>query len=252
MNTRMNLPAGAVAGLSLLSLIIGSPAHSLTLSLTQDASVLGGSTADQNIANNTFSGGLFSGVDGLYSASNPPDAPARFYLMFTLPKLDPGISVLSATLNGYYNKSYSLGQGLPLDQSAHHLFLADSENWDAHTITWNSQPGLTNNAIGSFIPDSNTGWRSWNITQAVKSRYVLGNTISLGFKADNETITASNNDWVVFISDEYDPSRAFNLDLQLGKPTSPGVPEPSAAALSMGMALCGGILISKRRTFKRN
>ena len=94
----MNLPAGAVAGLSLLSVFLSAPAAAVIIPVSQDVSVLGGSKSNQNYENNTYYGGLFSGVYGAFSSSNPSDAPARFYLMFALPKLDAGTTISSATL----------------------------------------------------------------------------------------------------------------------------------------------------------
>lgn len=245
MNIRMNRPAAAVS-LSVISLFFSVPAQAVLIAPTQDVSVLGGTRANQNNATNTYLGGLFSGVDGKYSANNASDAPARFYLMFTLPTLDPGISVLSAKLSGYYNESYSQLNQLPFDHSLHHLYLANSENWDSNTVTWNTQPGLSAAPIGSFMPDTNTGWRSWNITQAVREKYATGNTISIGFSADNEKVNANNNDWVFFISNEFDPNRAFSLDLELGKKVI-SAPEPSTQPFGMGMLICGGLVYHRRR-----
>ncbi len=247
MNIRMNLPASAAVGLTLLSTICSSPILALTISVTEDVSVLGGTRANQNYENNAYKGGLFSGVDGAYSSANPSDAPARFYLQFTLPTLESGTTILSATLNGYYNNSYSMLNGLTFDQSVHHLYLANSNNWDSSTLTWNNQPGLRSVPIGSFIPDKSPGWRTWGITQAVKESYQAGNTLSIGFRADNENVSANNNDWVFFASHESDPNSAFYLELKLGGKGPKNTPEPTTCAYCLSAILCGGMLYRRRK-----
>jgi len=200
-------------------LSISISAQAVVVPVAQDCSVIGQDYASQNLNGNTFNGGLFSGVDGL--AGN--DNPSRFYLKFNLPAYTPGTIVSSATLTGFYNADWSAA-----DDRTHSLYLAANDSWTETSITWNTQPGPTGSALGVFNAAVSTpsNFLSWTITGAANGEYLGDGVLSVMFRADDESLVGSNNNWEYFASKEYDPTLAFRLTLEITQ-----VPEPAAASM---------------------
>lgn len=180
-----------------------------TLPVIDDESVyLKRSDPDYNLNLNTSKGGLFTGVDGAIS-----DSPARFYIKFPIPTFVLGTKVVSAKLIGYYNDDYD-----PNDDDYHGIYYVGSDSWTESTITWNNQPGqffgiseagfnAATATVGSFI--------SWDVTPIVNQVYEgdPDRLISFLFHASRESTTSTNRNWEYFVEKDYDPSKAFRIEL---------------------------------------
>lgn len=182
-----------------------------TFPVIDDESVyLRRSDLDYNLNLNTHRGGLFTGVDGAII-----DSSARFYVKFPLPTLVRGTKVVSAKLIGYYNDDYDAN-----DDDYHGIYYVGSDSWTESTLTWNNQPGqffgiseASFNAataiVGSFI--------SWDVTPIVNQVYEgdPDRLISFLFHASRESTTSTNRNWEYFAEKEYDPTKAFRIELTI-------------------------------------
>lgn len=181
--------------------------ETLTIPVLEDESVyLRQNDSDFNLDGSSYRGGLFTGVDGAVTAS-----PARFYLKFDLPTFEPGTKVTAATLTGYYNTDYD-----PADDGTHGIYFVASDSWSESNITWDNQPsqayGLseatfnaTDETVGSFV--------SWDLTHIVNQEYQGDGLLSLLFHAHAEGLVSENRNWEYFAEKEFDPTKAFRLEL---------------------------------------
>ena len=213
--------------------ILANSAQAVVLTVAEDASVVGQTSATLNQNGNTYRGGLFSGVDGIIGQ----DDPSRFYLKFHLPAYTAGTVISSATLTGYYNDDFNAA-----DDRTHSFFLAANDAWTESGITWNNQPGTVGSALAVFNAAAVTPGTSlnWNITGAANGEYLGDGVLSILLRADDESLLASNANWEYFASKEYNPALAFQLSVTIA-----AVPEPTTTALVL-LALSAGLLSNRR------
>jgi hypothetical protein len=229
------------AALTVLGIAGVAEAATFTVPVLEDESVyLKQGKPNFNLDGSTKSGGLFTGVDGSQTAS-----AARFYLKFALPAYVPETQVTSAILTGYYNDDYNQA-----DDGTHGIYFVASDSWSEATLTWNNQPaqayGLpeatfsaVDATVGSFV--------SWDITRIVDQEYRGDRQLSLLFHAENEGLTQRNNNWEYFAEREFDPGKAFRIELTTA---SKPIPEPSSTLgiLAFGVLSIGSALKRKRRS----
>jgi hypothetical protein len=188
------------------------------ISVSADATVVGGLFADVNFGSEDFRGGLLTGLDG-----STIFGPYRFYLSFTLPNFTPGTFIASATLQGFYNDDWDT-----FDDRGHSFYQALS-TWTESAITWNNQPGSIGGPLGTFNPALGTPGtlQSWNVTAPVNDAYLADTLLySVLFRADDESPGAGavlNNNLEYFASREFmGGAHAFRIDVEVATVPEPG------------------------------
>ncbi|MGH7215091.1 MAG: DNRLRE domain-containing protein [Tepidisphaeraceae bacterium] len=232
--------AGSSASVSfgslvLAALIVLSPPRAeagevVVVPVAQDESVVSG-TPDKNLHDSSVSGGLFTGVDGGVSGS------AHFYLKFLLPARSPGAVAERATLLGYYASDFH-----DLDDGLHAIEFVQSDLWTEETITWANQPGpaygFAEAAWDAAANQAGTE-QALDLTAIVQQEFAGDGVLSLQVKAFNEGITSENNNWEYFVEKEFDPMRAFRLEMVVHTPVQLTVPLPPAGWA--GLMMLGAI-----------
>jgi len=195
-----------VVTLSGTSLFAGT-VESVSVPVAEDESVIS-NRPDQNYANNLVRGGLFTGVDGGFSGAS------HFYLKFHLPDFDPASSVLDAKLVGFWFDEFA-----PAQQDTHGIHFVAYDGWTELNLTWANQPGPaygTAQAMWETSGGSPGEFVSIDLTNIADQEYRGDGTLSVMFKASNESMDPTNRNWQYFVEHEADPERAFRLEITLG------------------------------------
>jgi hypothetical protein len=178
---------------------------------------------DSNLNTITTRGGLLSGLDNLGS-------DYRFFLKFSLGGFDPQ-SIGAATLIGTYTDDFK-----PAVDSFHQLYFVTDDAWDESAVTWNTMPALGDATAGSFdaIAHSPGDVISFDVTAQVK-REAAGDRVASFALA---TIDGRFEDLEYFASREFDPARAFRIQID-----SPTVPPPGAIPLPAA-SVAGAVVLA--------
>lgn len=242
-----------IAGVALFALRTAdvTQAATITIPVSEDESVaLPCCGLDYNPYSSTnIRGGLFSGVDGGISES-----PAYFYLKFNLPAYIGETQVTSATLTGYYNDDYN-----PDYDRNHGIYLVPGygvgwyDDWSESTITWYTQPfnyqyrrdferianfNAAEATVGTYV--------NWDITSAVNQEYQGDSVLSLLFRPDDESLVSTNENWEYFAEKEFDPEKAFRLEVNITR-----VSEPFSATGILLFSALGTIFLLKHKLSNR-
>jgi hypothetical protein len=219
----------AAQSLVVLSLValLSEASHGavVTIRVAQDASV-NAANPDGNLNNITTRGGLLSGLDDTGSDYS-------FFLQYNLAEV-AGRPIHSAGLVGYYTDDFG-----PVDSFHQPYFVAD-DAWTESTVTWNTRPALGAATADGFDASSRDpgGTIRFDVTAEVVGEAEGDGIVSFGVA----TIDGRLGDLEFFASREFDPFRAFRLDVVV-------VPLPVVAPLAGLLIACGVTLLeTKRRT----
>jgi hypothetical protein len=202
---------GIAAALGLASVAHGG---FVTVPVAEDASV---NAMNPDGVLNTFTtrGGLFSGLDAIGS-------DYQFFLKFHLPPATAG-PLVSATLRGTYTDDFD-----ELD-SFHGIFLVPDDGWSESTVTFNTAPPPGAPSAAGFDAGTDEPGEavSLDVTDVVAGEYAGDGTVSLKFS----TIDGRLGDLEFFASKEFDPAKAFRLDLEIEDAAAVPLPPAAVAAL---------------------
>ena len=183
--------------------------------------------ADSNLNAITTRGGLLSGLDDTGS-------DYRFFLKFQLASIDPA-KIAAARLVGTYTDDFG-----PVD-SFHQLYFVADDGWDETTVTWNSQPALGPATAGGFEATAHAPGDvvHFDVTAEVIREAAGDGMLSLTLT----TIDGRFEDLEFFASREFDPARAFRLEID----DAPAgvIPLPSALHVAPVVLACA-LMIATR------
>jgi hypothetical protein len=183
--------------------------------------------ADSNLNTITTRGGLLSGLDDTGS-------DYRFFLKFNLEGIGPS-DIGAAKLIGTYTDDFDS------PDSFHQLYFVADDSWDESSVTWNTKPALGAATAGGFDAAAHSPGDSIEFDVTTELVNEAGGDGVLSFALT--TIDGRFEDLEFFASREFDPARAFRLEIDA--PPVDAIPLPSA--LVAGPAVLAGALIIATR-----
>jgi len=137
MKTKMILKLGLyMVVMTAFFLLSGYSAQALTITATADAQVHGGYPTTN-----------FGGYTTAATSNN-----IYSFVKFNLPVLDAGYEFASATIHGYYY--YDTWDS---HDRQHSWYYVADDSWSESTITWDTKPGYSGDALATWTPTGTSG-----------------------------------------------------------------------------------------------
>src|SRR5206468_8803407 len=104
-------------------------------------------------------------------------------------------SATLTTFNTTFTRSGSLDLTIDFDG-------VNTQSWSEFGLTWNTQPGVTGNSRNTINSSVANGNVSWDVTQALRGAWGVGNQCGLRIKSDASAGSASTSVGFTFSSRE--------------------------------------------------
>lgn len=207
----------------------------LTIYPTDDALI------EEADCNGNYGSGLRMNARNRYGATAGWERDALS--KFDLSSLPPGCTIVSGTLNLYYNDCYqSSGDCDGRDLNCYRLI----EDWDESTVTYCSAPGKAATITSYSTVPSSYGWMDWDVTSDVQAFY-NGSETNYGWQVMDENYWGTVN-----IPDSYFYCKEYGsnipyLEIIFDRPPIPTLNQWGLLILILLLIATAAIVIRQRR-----